>query len=90
MAVKLDKTIKLDHLITLSGFVFALGVFYAMMMQGLQTKAEKSAVMVHEQRLGQHDRDIDLLRVETSRSMSRIEGHLARIESKIDQKADKQ
>lgn len=87
--VKFDNTIKLDHMITLVGVIFSLGVLYNMMMTGLAAKADKSDVAVHTARLQQHDRDIDLIRIQTAENMSRIEAHLLRIENKIDKKADK-
>lgn len=87
--IKFDNTIKLDHLITLFGVLFSLGVFYNMMMTGLASKADKAVVEVNSVKIEQNAKDLMLLRGELQNSMTRIEGHLIRIEQKMERKVDK-
>lgn len=87
--VKFDNTIKLDHVITLIGVIFSLGVFYNMMMTGLASKADKAVVEVNSVKIDQNAKDILLLRGELQNSMTRIEGHLIRIENRIERKEER-
>lgn len=89
MGIKIDKTIKLDHIIWLIGLVFVFGIFYATVNKTLEQKADRTEVVIAVERLDGHDEDISEIRKNMNNAMTRIEGRLIRIEDKIDRKVDK-
>lgn len=89
MGLQIDKTIKLDHLFTLFGIIFALGVFYATMNMALDTKADKSETIVLQERVKTNRENIMVLRRDQKDQFDRIEAHLIRIERQVQNKVSK-
>lgn len=87
--IKFDRTVKLDHLITIAAMIFSLGVFYAFLTTSLDQKANSSDVLLNAERIAQNSKQIESLRHDNKYQFDRIERTLVRIEEKISTKADK-
>lgn len=87
--IKFDRTIKLDHVMTLIVALVSAGFIYASLTKTLESKADKIELIKVTADVNSNRAEIQNLRREITTSMQRIENHLVRIEQKIDGKADK-
>lgn len=89
MGIRINKEVKLDHLITASIALVSAGFIYASMTAQLANKADKAEVVEARHQIEINTKDIITLRESTSQDITEIKDILVRMENKMDRKVDK-